>query len=189
MNNNPSNGTAAGPETRCAIYLNSKVRCRLLASHWYVGHELRTEHEYDPDEIRAAFPKYDDATVKAFSNIKDDARASSVPAHSEPKSLQQLGLEIRAINAANGWAVTQLEEFADKYKFPAVLMLIVSEAAEALEAFRESDVEHFKEEMADILIRALDCAVAIDSDFDATVEAKLKINRGRGYHHGGKKRI
>lgn len=105
------------------------------------------------------------------------------------KTLQQLGNEIREINAANGWAVTQPEEFADKYKFPAVLMLIVSEAAEALEAFREGDVEHFKEEMADVLIRVLDCVVAVDSDFDATVEAKLQVNRGRGYHHGGKKRI
>lgn len=40
------------------------------------------------------------------------------------KSLQQLGIEIREINAANGWAVTQPEEFADKYKLPAVLALI-----------------------------------------------------------------
>src|SRR5438477_8777027 len=105
------------------------------------------------------------------------------------KPLQQLANEIREINAANGWSVTKAEEFADKCKFPAVLMLIVSEAAEALEAFREGDVEHFKEEMADVLIRVLDCVVAVDPDFDATVAAKLKVNRGRGYHHGGKKRI
>lgn len=105
------------------------------------------------------------------------------------KSLQELGNEIRVINEANGWSVTQANEFADKYKFPAVLMLIVSEAAEALEAFREGDEAHFCEEMADILIRVLDCVVAIDPDFDATVEAKLQVNRGRGYHHGGKKRI
>lgn len=103
--------------------------------------------------------------------------------------LQNLGLEIREINAANGWSVTTSEEFADKYKFPAVLMLIVSEVAEALEAFRESDLEHFKEEMADVLIRVLDCVVAVDSDFDSTVRTKLQVNRGRGFHHGGKKRI
>lgn len=105
------------------------------------------------------------------------------------KSLQELGIEIREINAANGWAVTQAEEFTDKYKFPAVLALIHSEVSEALEAFRESDIEHFREEMADVLIRVLDCVVAIDSDFDATVEAKLQVNRKRGFHHGGKKRI
>ena len=104
-------------------------------------------------------------------------------------ALSLQALEIRAINAANGWAVTQAEEFNDKYKFPAVLALVHSEVSEALEAFREGDETHFCEEMADVLIRVLDCVVAIDPDFDATVAAKLEVNRGRGFHHGGKKRI
>lgn len=105
------------------------------------------------------------------------------------KSLQELGEEIREINAANGWSVTQREEFADKYKVPAVLALIHSEVSEALESFRENDMAHFNEELADVLIRVLDLAVATDDDFDETVRCKLEVNRGRGYHHGGKKRI
>jgi len=120
---------------------------------------------------------------------KDPVSVHAVEPQKERKSLQQLGIEIREINAANGWSVTIPEEFGDKYKFPAVLALIHSEVSEALEAFREGDVEHFKEEMADVLIRVLDCVVGIDPDFDATVEAKMQVNRGRGYHHGGKKRI
>lgn len=138
---------------------------------------LRNSHDCDHEGYEVLLAAIDAA--QSYRSVGADTGAP----------LQNLGLEIREINAANGWAVTQAEEFADKYKFPAVLMLIVSEVAEALEAFRESDVEHFKEEMADVLIRILDCVVAVDPDFDATVRAKLQVNRGRGYHHGGKKRI
>ncbi len=101
--------------------------------------------------------------------------------------LQLLSEEIRAINAANGWNVTQAEDWADTYKVPAILALIHSEVSEALEAFRKDDGENFMEELADVLIRVLDCVGGFESDFDAVVRAKLEKNRHRGVRHGGKR--
>ncbi|KKK83645.1 hypothetical protein LCGC14_2791300, partial [marine sediment metagenome] len=73
------------------------------------------------------------------------------------------------------------------YKVPAILALIHSEVSEALEAFRKNDAENFLEEMADVLIRVLDCAGGLTDDFDTIVRAKLETNRQRGYRHGGKR--
>lgn len=70
---------------------------------------------------------------------------------------------------------------------PRILALIHSEASEALEAFRKDDRENFAEELADVLIRVLDCGGGLGIDLDATVAAKLEKNRSRGYKHGGKR--
>ena len=101
--------------------------------------------------------------------------------------LNELAGVIRDVNRANGWNVTQATEWLDRYKIPAVLALIHSEASEALEAFRNDEQEHFKEELIDILIRVLDLAWAFDFDLDAAILAKIDKNRHRGFHHGGKR--
>lgn len=101
--------------------------------------------------------------------------------------LMNLAREIREINAANGWNVTEAVDWSDTYKVPAVLALITSEVSEALEAFREDDGENFVEEMADTLIRVLDLVAAFDLDFDGAVRRKMDKNRQRGHKHGGKR--
>ena len=102
--------------------------------------------------------------------------------------LDQMAAEIRQINSENGWNVLQASEWsASRYKVPAILALIHSEVSEALEAFRRDDNENFCEEMADILIRVLDCVGGLTDDFDSVVRAKLEKNRQRGYRHGGKR--
>jgi len=84
------------------------------------------------------------------------------------------------------------------------LMLIVSEAAEALEevrAGREVDDYYFDKpdpgvkpakpcgvpsEMADIIIRTLDACAAWGIDIDLAVTEKMDYNRERGHMNGGK---
>ena len=107
-----------------------------------------------------------------------------------PGSLNELGAEILLINHANGWNVTRRWDWTeddDVYKIPAVLALIHSEVSEALEAYRAKDLENFREELADVLIRVLDCAAGLGIDMDVEVTRKLDKNRTRGYRHGGKR--
>jgi NTP pyrophosphatase (non-canonical NTP hydrolase) len=106
----------------------------------------------------------------------------------EQKPLGALGQEILWINSKNGWEVLQPEDWgASPYRVPTVLMLLVSEAAEALEAFRAHDRENFAEECADMLIRTLDMACGLGIDMDDAVRKKLEKNKTRGWRHGGKR--
>jgi NTP pyrophosphatase (non-canonical NTP hydrolase) len=102
-------------------------------------------------------------------------------------SMNELAAEINEINRANGWKVLEPEQWADTYKIPGILALIHNEVSEALEAFRHDDKTNFEEELADTLIRVLDCAGGLGLDIDAAVRAKMEKNKGRGHRHGGKR--
>ncbi len=101
--------------------------------------------------------------------------------------LNDLAERIREDNRANGWNVTERGDWSDQYKVPAILALIHSEVSEALEAFRHGDAANFAEELADVIIRVLDCCPGLGIDIDAEVQAKLEKNRKRGFRHGGKR--
>ena len=101
--------------------------------------------------------------------------------------LNDLAKQIREDNITNGWNVTKDGDWADAHKIPAILALIHSEVSEALEAFRVDDKPNFAEELADVIIRVLDCCPGLGIDIDAEVRAKMARNRTRGYRHGGKK--
>lgn len=76
-------------------------------------------------------------------------------------------------------------------------MLIVTELAEASEAVRKGQPEHYLDEkgkpegeaveIADALIRILDYAGFKNWDLDFIVKQKLNYNKTRSYRHGGKK--
>lgn len=81
----------------------------------------------------------------------------------------------------------------------AKLMLIVSEAAEALEELRANPTilacEHqdengkplgFGPELADIVIRVFDLAEHLDIDLDQVIREKMAYNKRRKHRHGGK---
>jgi len=92
-----------------------------------------------------------------------------------------------AINRANGWDVLTPADWEERYRIPTSLMLLTSEVAEALEAFREDDRASFEEELADVAIRLMDMCGGLGIDLEARILAKLEKNRTRGYRHGGKK--
>jgi NTP pyrophosphatase (non-canonical NTP hydrolase) len=102
-------------------------------------------------------------------------------------SMNKLAAEIIEINTANGWNCTKPEQWADTYKVPAILALVHTEVSEAVEAFRHDDKENFIEELADVIIRVLDCAGGLGMDIDEAIRAKLEKNKTRGFRHGGKR--
>lgn len=100
-------------------------------------------------------------------------------------------------------------------EFGTILMLIVSEAAEALEAdrtgtkldiskdrlsqiiamdsvedfrlaFKENVKDTIEDELADIVIRVMDYCGRKDIDLESHVVGKMRYNNTRGYKHGGK---
>ena len=56
----------------------------------------------------------------------------------------------------------------------------------ALEALRLQDKENFGEELADVVIRTLNCAYGLEIDLAEIILEKMKKNAAREPRHGGK---
>lgn len=65
-----------------------------------------------------------------------------------------------------------------------MLMLVVSELAEALEADRKDDRAGFREEIADTFIRLFDLCGGMRIDIESEIEKKRIKNQARPYKHG-----
>lgn len=112
----------------------------------------------------------------------------------KPKSLKEMQREVLGVNQDNGW-------FDSERTILEGHMLIVTEVAEASEAYRmyglkdsfsldkngEKKPEGVGSEYADILIRLLDQCYRDGVDLEEQYEIKIAYNRKRGYRHGGKK--
>lgn len=92
-----------------------------------------------------------------------------------------------------GADVYDFEPWHDEKHFDLIntkLMLIVSEATEAMEEHRMHDREHrygmFADELADIIIRTCDLAGFLGIDLEDRVSAKMDANEARPARHGGK---
>lgn len=80
---------------------------------------------------------------------------------------------------------------------PELLMLVVSEVSEALEAFRRDEMETyytpegkpegFWTELSDAVIRIMDLAGAYNVDLEHIIALKHEYNKTRSYRHGGKR--
>ncbi len=63
------------------------------------------------------------------------------------------------------------------------LMLIVTELAEACEADRKGNKEHFTEEIADTFIRLFDLCGGLDLDIETAITKKMAKNKTRPRLH------
>jgi len=69
---------------------------------------------------------------------------------------------------------------------PKYLMYVVTELAEAMEAWRNNDKENFAEELADVIIRVLDLTTALDINIEQEIYNKMIKNWRREKNHGRK---
>ena len=88
-------------------------------------------------------------------------------------------IEIHDNARAHGW-------WESDRPIPELICLLHSECSEALEAYRNNDMENFPEELADIAIRLLDTAGGLGINLEREIEKKHHKNVGRPYRHGGK---
>ena len=66
------------------------------------------------------------------------------------------------------------------------LALIHSELSEALEAYRDDDIQGFSEEIADTLIRIFHLVGDLGIDIEKHLQTKMDKNRERPYKHDRK---
>ena len=72
----------------------------------------------------------------------------------------------------------------EKRNIGEALMLIVTELAEAMEAYRMQNHDNFKEELADTFIRLFDLCGGLNINIGKEIEKKSVKNKLRPYKHG-----
>lgn len=97
------------------------------------------------------------------------------------KSISELCHEAYATACVKGW-------HDEPREMGTVLMLIVGEVAEAMEADRRNEGrERVTEELADVCIRIFDLCGDYGFDLEAAIHKKMEYNLTRTYKHGGKR--
>lgn len=107
--------------------------------------------------------------------------------------MREIQKEVHELAVDNGWW-----EGADVRIVPEKLALIHSEISEALEEYRDGQLDHtyyresdgkpegFAVELADAIIRIFDLAEWLGFDMDEYVRLKHDFNKSRPFRHGGK---
>ena len=106
---------------------------------------------------------------------------------SESTPVTRLQNEIHRVAVEHGW-------WDRDRPLGEVLMLVVTELAEAMEAYRTGNpssekiegLSSVEEELADTVIRILDLAAGMGFDLEGAIRAKMTYNETRPYRHAGK---
>jgi len=93
------------------------------------------------------------------------------------RSLNELAQVCHSIAVEKGF-------WEEKRNIGEALMLIVTELAEAMEAYRVQDDANFREEIADAFIRLLDLCGGLKIDIEEEIFKKSLKNKNRPYKHG-----
>lgn len=100
------------------------------------------------------------------------------------------GLNVLAANISE-WrkgkgfsGIYHLDDTRNKDLMLSKLMLVVTEVGEAAEAVRKGDIENFKEELADTIIRVLDITHSMGVDISEEIANKMEVNEKRPFLHG-----
>ena len=119
------------------------------------------------------------------------------------KSITEWAHDIYAVAASKGWHDND-HELSEGEKIAAYVANLHSEPSELWEAYRAGKLrtpcdkaakmaDHgimpltcVEEELADVIIRAIDVAVALGVDIEKAIAAKHAYNATRPHRHGGK---
>jgi len=83
------------------------------------------------------------------------------------------------------WQIAESRGFhIEGMPFPTVVMLVITELAEAVEGHRNNDWANVEEEIADTFIRLFDLAGRFNIDIEAAVDKKMAVNEKRSHKHG-----
>lgn len=104
-------------------------------------------------------------------------------------TLNEMAKEFHALAIEKGWYD------GDKRTVPELLCLIHSEVSEALDEYRNGNMntyfsgvkpDGFDIEVADIIIRILDICAYLEINIDKAIKVKHEYNKTRPYRHGNK---
>lgn len=155
-----------------------------------IENEIRKE-DYQNERIKAK-----ERYQAEFRELGDQFRQDN-PHIQSTMHINELAALCYAIADGSGWHESTRE-------FGTLMMLVVTEIAEAFEAWRDPDHEitdiwfiedenGFQKpegvgpELADAIIRILDHATIYGIEIKRPLELKLKYNMNRSYRHGGKR--